>query len=163
MKITPLDIQKKRFPAKFRGVDKEDVHSFLELVREEMEKLLRENASLREEVQSTEKQLQDYKDMESAIRNMLIATQQMAEGYKNNAQKEAEVIKKEAELQTHKIGEAQKKVIKIHGDITDLKRIRRHFKEDVRLLIESHLKMLDFHEDVETEHKAEVNIYRCYP
>ncbi|MEK7238731.1 MAG: DivIVA domain-containing protein, partial [Nitrospirota bacterium] len=118
MKITPLDIQKKQFPAKFRGVDKEDVHSFLELVREEMEKLLRENASLREEVQSTEKQLQDYKDMESAVRNMLIATQQMAEGYKNNAQKEAEVIKKEAELQTYKIEEAQKKVIKIHEDIT---------------------------------------------
>ncbi|MEF9437346.1 MAG: DivIVA domain-containing protein [Candidatus Mariimomonas ferrooxydans] len=53
MRITPLDIQQKQFPTKFRGFDEEEVDSFLELVREEMEELLRENASLREEAKSS--------------------------------------------------------------------------------------------------------------
>ena len=47
MRITPLDIQQKQFTSKFRGFDMEEVDSFLELLREEMEELLRDNANLR--------------------------------------------------------------------------------------------------------------------
>ena len=39
MKITPLDIRRKEFPTKLRGLDGKEVHSFLELVREQMEEL----------------------------------------------------------------------------------------------------------------------------
>jgi len=46
MRITPLDIQQKQFPMKFRGFDVEEVYAFLEVIREEMGDLLRENASL---------------------------------------------------------------------------------------------------------------------
>jgi cell division initiation protein len=63
MRITPLDIQQKQFPVKFRGFDEEEVDSFLELVREEMEELLRDNASLREESKKYEKQVKEYKSM----------------------------------------------------------------------------------------------------
>ena len=51
MRITPIDIQQKQFPMKFRGFDVEEVYAFLEVVREEMEDILRENASLKEAVQ----------------------------------------------------------------------------------------------------------------
>ena len=47
MRITPLDIQQKQFPMKFRGFDVEEVYAFLEVIREEMEDLLRENAHSR--------------------------------------------------------------------------------------------------------------------
>lgn len=39
MRITPLDIQQKQFKVKLRGFDMEEVYSFLELVREELEEL----------------------------------------------------------------------------------------------------------------------------
>ena len=42
MRITPLDIQQKQFSTRFKGFDMEEVDSFLELIREEMEELLRE-------------------------------------------------------------------------------------------------------------------------
>ena len=61
MKITPLDIQQKQFPVKFRGFGIEEVDSFLELVREEFEELLRENSKLREEFRRMENQLKEYK------------------------------------------------------------------------------------------------------
>jgi len=48
MRITPLDIQQKQFKMKLRGFDVEEVYGFLEIVREEMEDLLRENANLKE-------------------------------------------------------------------------------------------------------------------
>jgi len=152
MRITPLDIQQKQFPVKFRGFDEEEVDSFLELIREEMEELLRDNTSMREESKRLEKQLKEYKNIESTLKDTLIATQQMVEDYKNTAKKDAELIIKEAELKAEEtIKNAQEKVIKIHEDITDLKGIRRHFKEEIRRLIESHIRMLDFDKEREEE------------
>jgi cell division initiation protein len=157
MRITPLDIQQKQFPVKFRGFDEEEVDSFLEIVREEMEDLLRDNASLREETKRLEKQIKEYKNIESTLRDTLISTQQMVEEYKNNAKKDAELIKKEAELKAEEIlKEAQEKVIKIHEDITDLKGVRRHFKEELKRLIESHLSMMGFDKEREEETPDEI-------
>lgn len=157
MRITPLDIQQKEFRVRFRGFDVEEVDSFLELIREEMEELLRENANLREEVKRLQTQLKEYKNIETNLRDTLMATQQMVEEYKETARKEAELIKKEAELEAEEIlKKAQEKVIKIHEDITDLKGVRRHFKEELRRLIESHLSMLEFDKVRETETPDEV-------
>lgn len=145
MRITPLDIQQKQFPMKIRGFDVEEVYAFLEVIREEMEDLLRENASLKESVQRLENQLKEHRDMETTLKETLMTAQQMVEDYKTNARKEAELVVKEAELRSDSVlKEAQEKVIKIHEDIVDLKGIRRHFKEEIKRLVESHLKMLEF-------------------
>lgn len=152
MRITPLDIQQKQFPMKFRGFDVEEVYAFLEVVREEMEDLLRENASLKEQVHRAENQIKEYRDMETTLRETLMTAQQMVEEYKTNARKEAELLIREAELKADSImKEAQDKVVKIHEDIVDLKGIRRHFKEEVRRLIESHMQMLEFDKEREGE------------
>ena len=152
MRITPLDIQQKQFPMKFRGFDVEEVYAFLEVVREEMEDLLRENANLKENIQRFEGQIKDYKDMETTLRETLLTAQQMAEDYKTNARKEAELVVKEAELRSDTLlKDTQEKVIKIHEDIVDLKGIRRHFKEEIKRLVEGHLKMLEFDKEREEE------------
>ncbi|WP_333653494.1 DivIVA domain-containing protein [Dissulfurispira sp.] len=157
MRITPLDIQQKQFPMRLRGFDVDEVYSFLELIREELEELLRENASLKEQLNRADSQLQEYKNMEVTLRETLMTAQQMVEDYKTNARKEAELILKEAELKADTmIKEAQKKVVKIHEDIVDLKGIRRHFKEEIKRLIDSHLKMLEFDKEREGEESGEV-------
>ncbi|MEW6066946.1 MAG: DivIVA domain-containing protein [Nitrospirota bacterium] len=157
MRITPLDIQQKQFPMKLRGFDVEEVYAFLEVIREEMEDLLRENASLKENVQRLENQIKEYKDMETTLRETLMTAQQMVEDYKTNSRKEAELILKEAELKAETlIKQAQEKVIKIHEDIVDLKGIRRHFKEEIRRLIENHIRMLDFDKEREEEEDEEL-------
>ena len=152
MRITPLDIQQKQFPYKLRGFDDEEVYAFLELIREEMEDLLRENASLKENAIRLEKQIKEHKDMETTLRETLVTAQQMVEEYKSNARKEAELLVKEAELRADAIvKDAQEKVIKIHEDIVDLKGIRRHFKEELKRLIEGHLKMIEYDKEREEE------------
>jgi cell division initiation protein len=152
MRITPLDIQQKQFSTRLRGFDMEEVDSFLELIREEMEELLRENANLREEARRFEKQLKEYKSMETTLRDTLMRTQQMADDYHQNAKKDAELVKREAEMKSQEIlRDAQEKVVKIHEDITDLKGVRRHFKEELRRLIDSHVRMLEFDQEREEE------------
>jgi cell division initiation protein len=156
MRISPLDIQQKQFPIKFRGFDVEEVYAFLELVREEMEELLRENASLKEQTHRSENQIKEYRDMENTLRETLMTAQQMVEDYKVNARKEAELIIKEAELRADEIiKEAQEKVVKIHEDIVDLKGIRRHFKEELKRLIDGHLQMIEFDKEREGEQQVE--------
>ncbi len=152
MRITPLDIQQKQFPMNFRGFDVEEVYAFLEVVREEMEDLLRENASLKEQVHRSENQIKEYRDMETTLRETLMTAQQMVEEYKTNARKEAELLIREAEINADSVmKEAQDKVVKIHEDIVDLKGIRRHFKEELKRLVESHMRMLEFDKEREGE------------
>lgn len=158
MRITPLDIQQKQFPMKFRGFDVEEVYAFLEVIREEMEELLRENSNLKETIQRTENQNKEYKNMETNLRETLMTAQQMVEEYKVNARKEAELLLKEADFRADEmIKEAHEKVIKIHEDITDMKGIRRHFKEELKRLIENHLTMLEFDNKREREDSDEVS------
>ncbi len=157
MRITPLDIQQKQFSSRFRGFDMEEVDSFLELIREEMEELLRDNANLREESRRFEKQLKEYKNIETTLKDTLISTQQMADEFRSTAKKEADLLRKEAELQSEKLlRDAQDKVVEVHEDITDLKGVRRHFKEELRRLIESHLSMMEFDREREEETPDEV-------
>ena len=157
MRITPLDIQQKQFPMKFRGFDVEEVYAFLEVIREEMEELLRENANLKENVQRADVQVKEFKEMETTLRETLMTAQQMVEDYKMNARKEAELLIREAELRAdNMLNEAHEKVIKIHEDITDMKGIRRHFKEELRRLIENHMTMLNFDDKREKEDSDEV-------
>ena len=157
MRITPLDIQQKQFASKFRGFDMEEVDSFLELLREEMEELLRDNANLREEARRFEKQLKEYKNIETTLRDTLVKTQEVVEEYRTTAKRDAELVRKEAELDADKIlHSAQERVVKIHEDITDLKGIRRHFKEELRRLIEGHMTMLEFDKEREEETPDEI-------
>jgi cell division initiation protein len=156
MRITPLDIQQKQFPVKFRGFDVEEVYAFLEVIREEMEELLRENATLKENVHRAEIQMKEFRDMETTLKETLMTAQQMVDEYKTTARKEAELFMKDAEIKAdHLIKEAQEKVIKIHEDIVDLKGIRRHFKEELKRLIEGHMRMLDFDRETEDTENTE--------
>ena len=42
IRVTPIDIQQKRFHLVFRGYERTEVEMFLDLVRDEMETLVRE-------------------------------------------------------------------------------------------------------------------------
>ncbi|MCI0469509.1 MAG: DivIVA domain-containing protein [Nitrospirae bacterium] len=157
MRISPLDIQNKSFNVKFRGFDMEEVYSFLELLRQELEELNRDNVSLKEQLSRMDAQVKEYGEMEVTLRETLMTARQMVEEYQANSRKEAELMIKEAELKADSmIKEAHEKVIKIHEDIVDLKGVRRHFKEEIKRLLESHMKMLEFDREREVEGIGEI-------
>jgi cell division initiation protein len=140
MRITPLDIQRKHFPRRLKGYDLEEVNSFLELISAEVEELHRENTGLKEEVRSIENQLKEFHELEVALRDTVIKTQEFVETYKTNVQKNGEILQREAEMKAEEIlKESQQKVVKIHEEISNFKGIRKHFKEEMGKVIESYL------------------------
>ena len=70
MRITPRDIEEKQFPMKIRGFDVEEVYAFLEVVREEMETLLRENESLKESAQRFDNLTKERNILENLLREI---------------------------------------------------------------------------------------------
>ena len=147
MKITPLDIQQKQFHVRFRGYDRVDVETFLDLVREEMEALLREVTELREFRQTYDRRLSELNVREEAVKNTMIMTQKLAEDIKENARKEAALIVKNSEISSQQaVGIAQQEKVKIESDLQELKRRKHHFLLDLKKVINMHQEMVNFEE-----------------
>lgn len=147
MRITPLDIKKQEFQTKLRGFDKEEVISFLEMVSEEMEELVRENLEHKEKLQRAQDKLSNYVKIESALQNTLVATQESAEQMKASAEEKAELIIREANAQAEKIiDDAYEKSSKLRREYISLKNQRAAFLVNFRSLIESQLKLLELME-----------------
>jgi cell division initiation protein len=147
MNITPLDIQQKRFHMGFRGYDRGEVETFLDLVREDMELLLREVTELREFRLTYEERLRELHDKEETVKNTMIMTQKIAEDLKENARKEATLLLKDAELSRQQIvGNAQQEKARIEAELQELRRRKHHFLQDIKKVIQMHLEMVNFEE-----------------
>jgi len=147
MNITPLDIQQKRFHTGFRGYDRSEVEAFLDLVREEMETLLREVTELREFHQTHEDRLRELHEKEETVKNTMIMTQKMAEDLKENARKEAALLLKDAELRGQQTtAKAQQEKARIEAELQELRRRKYHFLQDIKKVIQMHMEMVNFEE-----------------
>lgn len=147
MKVTPLDIQQKRFHVGFRGYHRREVDDFLDLIRDEMESLVREVTELREFHQTYDELMKAATEKEEAIKNTMLTTQRLAEDLKENARKEAALIVRDAEIRGRQISNnAQQERARIEAELIELRRRRHHFLEDMKKVIQMHLEMVHFEE-----------------
>jgi cell division initiation protein len=136
MKITPLDIQQAGFKVRMRGYDRQEVDSFLDAITEDYEALVRENSSLREKVAESENQLAELRKKEVTLNNTLMRAQDLVEEMKHGAQKDAELVLKEAELKAEgMIHAAREEMAAIKREILDLQKQRVLFLEKIRSVI----------------------------
>ena len=148
MKISPLDIQQQQFKGKvFGGLDSEDVDSFLHLVAQEMEDLIRENTELKEQARKMSAEVEDMRQREATLRETILAAQRITEEMKANSEREARVVISEAELKAEKIvAEANNRLVELNGQIHDLRREKLQFEAALKALLDSHYKMLSLNE-----------------
>ncbi|MBW2569535.1 MAG: DivIVA domain-containing protein [Deltaproteobacteria bacterium] len=144
MKTTPLDIQQQKFKVKFRGFDIQEVDRFLEQIAEAFESLQRENEIAREEISRIKLESQGYKEREETFKRAMLNSQKVMDQMKTNAQKSAELIIAGAEVKAEKIlNKAHNRLAQMHEDIAELKRQRMQIEIQIRLVIETHAKLLD--------------------
>lgn len=147
IRVTPIDIQQKRFHLVFRGYERTEVEMFLDLVRDEMETLVREVADLRDFRQSYDQRLRELNEREETVKNTLLMTQKLMEDQKDSANRAADAIIKEAEVRRLQLlNNAQDEKAKLDVDIQELKRRKHHFLQDVKKVIEMHREMVTFEE-----------------
>lgn len=133
MRITPLDIQHMVFKVSMRGYNRQDVDRFLEQIAQTVDELNREIAMLREKLGSTEGQLTDSKKAETALTRTLVSTQTMAEGLKEAAKRDAELIVKEAEVMAADLlRHTREEMAKLQHELSDLRKQRAMAIERLR-------------------------------
>ena len=114
MKLTPMDINNKEFKRGLRGYNPEEVDEFLDEVIENYEQLYKDNSKLKEKVTLANEQIEHYKKIESTIQNTLLLAQNAEDQAKTSAEKEADMVIKNANET------AQRILDKAHNDVLEL-------------------------------------------
>ncbi|MBE6034554.1 DivIVA domain-containing protein [Aminipila sp.] len=142
--ITPLDIQNKEFSKGVRGYREEEVDSFLDLLTIDLEKLIGENATLKEEVKRLGDELEKYKGSETAVVETLEAAKALMRDIAVSSEKRAEILLKNAELDAQLITrEAKESIERLTEESSNLRNRFVTFKSKYKNLLESELERFD--------------------
>ncbi len=152
MKISPMDIQRQAFGNRWKGYDRDEVRTYLNLVAEEVAALQRQSDSMEQEIASLRSLLEEHREREVILKNTLLTAQRMAEEIREDARKQAESVVREAELQADRLLElAQSRASEVERSILDLRGHRSSLRTDVRALITRLTTLLDLQEEAEVE------------
>ena len=142
--LTPLDIRKNEFKKSLRGYDVEEVTAFLEMVSMEYENLIRDNAMISEKLNTLTDQLKRYRDMEGTLQETLISAERTREDTLKNAVKQAELIVREAEVNSvTMIEDARRELSRLKSQINDLKTQKESYVSRLKALIKSQLETFE--------------------
>ncbi|MCA1787089.1 MAG: DivIVA domain-containing protein [Desulfobacteraceae bacterium] len=144
MGVTSLVVKQKEFKTRFRGFDVQEVDAFLEDVAEQLDSLDRTVQGLTEEKRRLDLENQGYRKRENAMKNAMIQSQKVLDQMKDNANKSAQIIIANAEVEAEKIlNRAHKRLSQLHSDIIELKRQRIQLEMQISAVLESHSKLLE--------------------
>ncbi len=152
-RLTPLEIQKHEFSRKWKGLDPVEVESFLALLAEEMEEIVRANADLSARVGRLTEENAEHRERERILKETLLTAQRASEDIRSQAQKQAELVLREAqdgaERLTHN---ALQRSAEIEKAIHELKLHRANFRLQLAKMVELFQQVLEF--DKEDDEKA---------
>lgn len=144
MRISPIDIQQKQFKSRPFGYEKPGVDQFLELLADELERLMRKNQDLQEELARTTAMLVEMREREETLKETLMITQKITEELKSTARREVDVMMAEAEIKAERLmHNAEERRMQLIEEVQEIKRQKIDFEVSLRGLLEKHIRMLD--------------------
>lgn len=144
MKIAPIDIAHKTFSRKMMGFDADEVMDFLRSLADEMESLYKERNQLKESIRDKEMSLNEFKERDELLKHTITTATKMSEKIRTDAEREAKLIINDAEHKAEMIVcDARDSLKKIYQEVSDLKRVRMQFENNMKALVQSHLTMLE--------------------
>lgn len=97
--LTPLDVRRQEFRRSLRGYEPLGVEDFRMRVADELERVMRDKSVLEERVAALTEELRVFRERETAMNEALVAAQQLREETRASAEREAQVIVREAEAE----------------------------------------------------------------
>jgi cell division initiation protein len=145
MRMTATDIRQQQFAVRlFRGFDPQEVDAFLEEMADDFEELVRENALLKEQLVSLEERSRGVEGREKTLQETLVTTQKIAEEFKENARREAELVLREAHLRAEKfMQDAREEHTKLTAEVGGLRRLRRQLGEEIMNTLATHKRLAE--------------------
>src|SRR4051812_22266327 len=134
--LTPLDVRRYDFGRALRGYNPARVDQFRDQVAEEMERLTRINQDLDSKARSFHEQLRAFRERDKALNDALIAAQQLRGEVREQAEREAQLVLREAQAEGERIIEnAKADVRRMEEELDNLDRSRRSYLSQMRTLI----------------------------
>ncbi|MFN8510275.1 MAG: DivIVA domain-containing protein [Deinococcaceae bacterium] len=144
MKMTPLDIMHHEFTGAFTGYSRSEVKSFQKDLSEQFELLLRENASLRERIDTLEKEIQALKMGEEELRRVVVSAERIAQEMKQNADKEAALMVREAEAERDQmLRQAREQVQKAQTEYEQVRNEKAQFLSQYKGLLQGFMSLAE--------------------
>jgi len=144
LNITPLDIRKQEFRKKMRGYDAEEVQGFLDQVAGALEEANASVATLEERLKEAESRLGHYRLIEQNLQDAAVTVQRSLDETKRLAEKEAELIVREAHTRAEKEAEALKdRVSRLQDDVATLEMQRANFLVRLRAVVRSQSDLIE--------------------
>lgn len=138
MRVTPLDIRRQRFRKGMRGYDPGEVDAFLEMLADAWEEASEKSDTETKELEVLRARASDFDRMEGAVREVLVAQQKSADVAREEANREADLIIRDAELKAQKmLDEARKRVQILTEAIRELQDRRMEVLMKMNSFIES--------------------------
>ena len=147
--LTSLDVRRYDFGRSLRGYNPEKVEHFRAQVAEEMDRLGRINADLDTKARSFHEQLRAFRERDKALNEALVSAQQLRAEVRDQAEREAQLILKEAQAERERLVEAARaEVRRMEAELDALDRSRRTYLSQMRALLARQLS------EVEASEKA---------
>jgi DivIVA domain-containing protein len=149
--LTPVDVRRYDFGTAMRGYDRARVDQFRDQVAEELERLTRAVNDLDGKTRSMAEQLKVFRERDKALNEALISAQQIREEMKQQAQREADLMLREAQAKAAEMhDDSRAQMVGLQADIDALDRARRAYLAQLRTLAERHLAEVESLENVPT-------------
>jgi DivIVA domain-containing protein len=143
-KLTPVDARRWDFGSALRGYDRARVDEFRDRVADELERLTRAHADLEAKAKGFHEQLRAFRERDKALNDALISAQQLRAETREQAEREAQLILREARAEGERIIEAARgEARKIDMELTQLEKSRRAFLMQLRAMIQRQLSELE--------------------
>ncbi|HEX7090091.1 MAG TPA: DivIVA domain-containing protein [Longimicrobiales bacterium] len=144
--LTPLEVRKKKedFRRALRGYEPVDVDTFLDLVADRMEQLVRENLALSERAGRLDDEIAAYRERERALTDALVSAQEIREELRKQAARDAEELRRAAEAEVERLrAEMRQALEREELALRDVRARRAQFVQAYRSLLERELKELN--------------------
>lgn len=139
--LSPLDVRRWDFGAKaFRGYDEKKVEDFRAQVADELERLTRLNQDLEAKARGFHEQLRAFRERDKALNDALVSAQQLRAEMREQAEREAKLLLREARAEGERLIEAaREEVHKLEANLAQLEQSRLMFIGQLRALVERQL------------------------
>ena len=138
--LTPLDIQNKEFSKGVRGYKEEEVDEFLDEIISDFQVLLTRNEQLTSELEASRNKLQEFKSTEGSVITTLESAKALMNEIAQSAEKRAEVLVKNAELDAElKVRQAKEELAQLKAEETMLRSRVDSFRTRLKAILESEL------------------------
>lgn len=101
--LTPHDVRAQEFPRTLRGYDTAQVEEFRARVADALDRLLRERSQFEERLRGVQEQLRSFREREKAMNDALVAAQQLRADTKQQAERDAESVLREAKAEAMRV------------------------------------------------------------